>query len=182
MRKTLTASAIVAFVALLGVAGFVVFKQKWSTAGDAFGWPWAPYTPSVGHYTIAFPVTPTESWTSDASPPVSHVAGATIATDFGLDHEYEVQLTQLPPGSDIDKELDVGVNGEASEAKLPVVARSKIMLNGQHPGRAATLKNGDSKTLVRVYIVDDWRYTLICRGVEKDADAARFLDSFTLVK
>lgn len=182
MRKTVTTAGILAFVALLGVAGFVAIKQRSNAAGDVFGWPWARYTPSIGHYTIAFPVTPTESWTSDAYPPVSHVARATIGNDIGDDHEYEVQLTQLPRGSDVERELDVGIDSEASEEKLPVVARSKITLNGGQPGRAATLQDGDSKTLVRVYVVDDWRYLLICRGVEKDADAARFLDSFTLVK
>jgi hypothetical protein len=182
MRNALVALSVLAFVALLGVAGFVLIKPSSNAGGDMFGWPWAPYTPSVGHYTVTFPVTPKETWTSDASPPVSHIARATLVTDFGPNHEYEVQLTQLPRVSHVEKELDVGIDSEASENELKVLSRSKITLNGKYPGRAATLKDSKSKTLVRAYIVDDRRYVLICRGVENDADAARFLDSFTLVK
>ncbi len=184
-QQAVTALGIVAFVAVFGVVAFFFIQRK-SPADEAmekaFGVPWAPYTPSVGHYTIAFPTKPKETWTSDASPPVTHVAEARIGTDYGPDHEYEVHLTQLPRVGDVEKELDVVIDGDASSHDHTVASRAKITLNGKFPGRAATLKHRDEKTLVRAYIVDGWRYVLVCRGVENDSDAARFLDSFKLVQ
>jgi hypothetical protein len=187
MQKTLAAFSVFMVVAIIGVATYFSFKRSQKHDEEVWGVPWAPYTPSVGHYTMSFPHRPHETTTPVMqSQPVTHITQYTFVHDDDADEEWRVELTQLPHVTDLEKELDKGVD-DARHTGWTEIARSKITLNGtKHPGRAATFKETNSRhnvtTQMREYIVDDWLYVLLCTGVKNEADITKFFDSFKLAK
>jgi len=187
MQKVAVAFSMLLLVALMGVTAFFMFQRK-SPTDDVFGPPWAPYTSAVGQYTINFLHRPNESWTDDARPPVTHVAHAALVHDDDADEEYDVEFTRLAKVVDVEKELDAAIDAfVGGKHDWTVTSRSKITLDGKHPGRAATVKIAYSKrkiftAKIRAYIVVDRRYLLVCSAVRDDANVARFLDSFKLLK
>jgi len=182
MQKTLTALGLLMMVAVFGLVAFLAIRRGMNDDDGPFGPAWAPFTPTTGRYTITFPRRPNENtYPGHAGRPATHVARYTLIHDGEADEEFQVEVTPLSKVDDIEKALDTGLDDDRP-SDATEVSRTKISLNGKHPGRAATLQEkGLHRTItikVREYIVDNQRYMLKCTGVRKDAEIDKFFDSF----
>jgi hypothetical protein len=155
-------------------------------ASQSSGSDWTQFSPAGGGFTVLMPGTPTEHTdklaTKAGSAEVSYFLAESMAVTYVVSCSKFAKEAVKP--ETLEKRLDNARDG-AVESSGGNLKSEKALKLGPHPGRELLLQGSKAFVRTRIYAVGNRLYQTMVVSKKENAhaaDAAKFLESFKIVK